>query len=145
MRSHKAGRLIPSSGPVDRLTFHALGTLLVVLVLGRTCLFAQAPPRTCGRWIIGNCNCDATVDIADAVFLLGYLFSSPQKKPCFPLCDFNQSGRVDLGDAISILDSYFFGKVVINSTPSPEEKCDGKDNNCDGNIDENCTNSVDLA
>jgi hypothetical protein len=127
------------------LAAYLLAALLAFPILGKALLPAQDAAPTCGKWIIGNCNCDNVIDLSDAVDILRYLFDSPDKKPCAPLCDFDGSGKTGLGDAVSLLNFYFFGRVIPHSTPSPEEICDGIDNNCDEQIDEECSYSVQVS
>lgn len=112
----------------------------------RTALLAQNAATQCGKWTLGNCNCDNSVDLGDAIFILRYLFYGvSSRKPCSPLCDFDVNGKFDLGDAISILNYYFFGKGALHETPNPEEMCDGLDNNCNGQSDEDCHLSAEVS
>jgi iron(II)-dependent oxidoreductase len=63
-------------------------------------------------FIRGNANADASanpVDIADAVFILGYLFSGGPTPACLRAADANDDESVDLGDAVFILAGLFSG------------------------------------
>lgn len=73
-----------------------------------------------GRMYPGDCSRDGTIDISDAVCLLGFLFlDSPRDLPCGNgrsddpsnrrLADFNGDGHVDLSDAVSVLNFLFLG------------------------------------
>ncbi|MEM7167538.1 MAG: dockerin type I domain-containing protein [Planctomycetota bacterium] len=46
-----------------------------------------------------DCNADNSVNIADAVFLLTYLFHGGQPS-CLDTCDSNDDGNVDIADAV---------------------------------------------
>ena len=65
----------------------------------------------------GDCNSDSQKNIADAVFLLGFLFPSGPANVlgCADACDANDDGSVNLADAISFLGSIF----GANPTPLP--------------------------
>ncbi len=66
----------------------------------------------CGETLFarGDVNADAVPDISDVVFLLGFLFVDGEQ---FPLCekagDSDDNGRLELTDAISLLDYLFRG------------------------------------
>lgn len=55
----------------------------------------------------GDSNADATVDIADAVALLDYLFSAGSTSNCMDASDANDDESVDVADAVQILDLLF--------------------------------------
>src|SRR2546426_5392045 len=89
--------------------------------------------------IAGNCNGDMTVNIADPIFLLGFLFSSGFTPTCPPRCDFSADGKLDVSDVIAMLNYVILGWAAPKPLVLPPEKCgDGVDNNCDGQTDENC-------
>jgi hypothetical protein len=89
-------------------------------------------------WTLGNCSLDDNFDISDAILALDYLFHGGRRVPCLPLCDVTGDGRVDVADPISIL-AYLFKSVRFRGTlPSPEDICDGRDNDCSGAADEGC-------
>jgi hypothetical protein len=60
-------------------------------------------------FIRGDCNTIGTIDIADAIFLLGYLFSGYEPSSCEDACDVNDDSDIDIGDGIYILTSLFIG------------------------------------
>lgn len=57
----------------------------------------------------GNCNDDTAVNIADVIFLLGYIFSfGPATPPnCDDACDANDDGGLNIADTVSLLASLF--------------------------------------
>ena len=63
----------------------------------------------------GDCNSDATRNIADPIFLLGYLFTASDTPTCFDALDANDDGGTDIADAIYGL-NYLF---VPGSPPFP--------------------------
>lgn len=87
-----------------------------------------APPT--GGQIPGDCNQDGTMDISDAVCLLGHLFlGAPVRVPCgdgslehpanLALLEMNGDGSVDLSDPIYILSFLFIG----GPPPLPGTEC----------------------
>ncbi|MBI4605472.1 MAG: hypothetical protein HY721_26195, partial [Planctomycetes bacterium] len=63
----------------------------------------------------GNCNGDAGVDIADAIFGLNYLFQGGAAPPCPEACRVNPDGALDLSDSVFLLSYLFLGG------PAPRE------------------------
>ncbi|HAK93667.1 MAG TPA: hypothetical protein DCM87_01330 [Planctomycetes bacterium] len=55
----------------------------------------------------GDANGDGKLDIADAVRILGYLFSQGAPPPCPNLADVNNDTKLDISDAISLLAHLF--------------------------------------
>ena len=51
----------------------------------------------------GDSNADANVDLADALFTLGYLFRSGAKPTCMDAADADDNGHIDVTDAIFTL------------------------------------------
>ena len=106
----------------------------------RTDLAADTPPIDVGfhYWIgdfpfrRGDCNADGTVNIADAIFLLGQLFPSPTVtlSPilCQDACDGNDDGGVNIADAVAVLGSLF---GTVTPLPPPTGAC-GSDPTPDG-------------
>lgn len=63
----------------------------------------------CGTpFLRADANVDGTVDIADAIRVLGYLFSQ-RPLSCFDAADANDSGAIDIADAVYTL-AYLFAK-----------------------------------
>ncbi|MGE3165408.1 MAG: FG-GAP-like repeat-containing protein [Planctomycetota bacterium] len=67
----------------------------------------------------GNCNQDTGVDIADAIALLGLLFSGAGPTTCADACDINDDGSLDISDPIALLAFLFQGSFV----PAPHPAC----------------------
>ena len=67
-------------------------------------------------------NLDAAVNIADAVYTLGYLFpqGSPVALDCEDAADTNNDGQIDIADPIFLLGFLFAGGTPI---PSPYPEC----------------------
>lgn len=75
----------------------------------------------------GDCNSDGAFNIADAVFLLGNLFSGGPDGTCVDSCDSNDDGSINIADAISALGSLFSGSGPL---PDPFGAC-GEDPTAD--------------
>ncbi len=72
-------------------------------------------------YVRGDCNGDASVNVADPVFLLSALFPSGDPAPtpgCDDACDGNDDGTLNIGDAIAILNVLFSGTVMPNPYPT---------------------------
>jgi hypothetical protein len=69
----------------------------------------------------GDSNGDSTVNIADAIFLLGNLFpvGPPNVLTCLEASDGNNDGTVNIADVISILDALFGVPPVPLAAPYP--------------------------
>ncbi|MEM7164988.1 MAG: hypothetical protein AAF581_05950 [Planctomycetota bacterium] len=57
----------------------------------------------------GNCNDDTSINIADVIFFLGFLFGGGNSTPpnCEDACDANDDGGLNIADAIALLASLF--------------------------------------
>jgi hypothetical protein len=71
----------------------------------------------------GDANDDGSVDLSDAVFLLGHLFQETAAPYCADAADVNDSGVVDISDPILILNVLYQGTGSIR-TPFPEKGFD---------------------
>jgi hypothetical protein len=91
----------------------------VLVVFGR-----PAP----GVFVRGRVNGDATIDLSDAVSILGYLFLGGVAPLCLDAADVNDSGILDLSDAVHLLNHLFSGGPAPPS-PYPEA---GQDSTPDG-------------
>jgi len=69
-----------------------------------------------GNFKRGDANQDSRVDIADAVYLLDYLFKGGEKPACLDAADSNDDGGIDLSDPVYLL-AYLFK----NNSLSPPE------------------------
>lgn len=71
-------------------------------------------PPTVSGWIFtdvisGDSNSDGVVDIADAVYLLNYLFRHYMPPSPLSLGDFNEDGEVNIADVVALLNYLFRG------------------------------------
>ncbi len=87
-----------------------------------------------GQWtfVRGDANGDASVDVADAVYALTYLFSAGPSD-CLDAIDTNDDGSLDVADPVTAL-SYLFSGGPSPSSPFPECGVDPTDDGvgCDG-------------
>ena len=73
----------------------------------------------------GDCNGDATLDLADAVCILSYLFSGAEAG-CLDALDSQDDGALDIADAVSLLQYLFAGgappsRPGLSCGPDPTE------------------------
>jgi hypothetical protein len=68
----------------------------------------------------GDTNADEELNIADAVFLLAYLFASSTAPACERTADANDDGAVNIADAVAVL-AYLFADAA--SLPDPFASC----------------------
>ena len=74
------------------------------------------------RFVRGDGNLDRTVDVSDAVFVLGHLFRGLDAR-CLDALDANGDRSVDLADAITVLE-YLFRDGPAPPPPFPEPGTD---------------------
>ena len=74
----------------------------------------------------GDANENGSVELADAIAVLDYLFLSRKEPGCLDTADGNDDGSVDLGDGIFILFALFEGLTI----PEPSPTC-GRDRTAD--------------
>ena len=72
-------------------------------------LTCGTPPPVEPRFIRGDCNNDATFNIADVIFHLFWLFASGPPPPCQNACDFDSGLSSDVADAVMMLSTLFSG------------------------------------
>jgi len=65
-------------------------------------------------YLRGDANGSGTLDLSDAVYVLGFLFTGGLPPPCRAEADANASGGVDLSDAVAILAFLF-----VHGAPLP--------------------------
>jgi hypothetical protein len=65
--------------------------------------FPQEPFRR------GDANDDGTMNIADAIFVLGFLFGGQPEPGCYAAANANNDNSVNIADAIFILGNLFGG------------------------------------
>ena len=74
-------------------------------------------------FVRGDCNDDATFNLADAIFALSVSFpgaGAPPTPNCDKACDANDDGLRDIADAITMLGSLFGGEPPL---PAPNPTC----------------------
>jgi len=84
------------------------------------------PPVPLVEFVRGDCNDDGGTNIADAIFLLGYLFpgaGAPNVLDCRDAADASDDEAIDIGDAISILGALFGSPAVPLPPPGPAGDC----------------------
>jgi hypothetical protein len=59
---------------------------------------------------VGDCNCDRVVDIADVVYLVGYLYRGGSPPPATAVGDANCDGIVDIGDVVRLIGYLYKGE-----------------------------------
>jgi hypothetical protein len=74
-------------------------------------------------FVRGDANQDTTVNVADPVFTIGFLFQDRTPPPCMDAADANDDGVVDLADAIFIL-QYYFMRGIRPPAPFPNPGVD---------------------
>jgi len=83
-------------------------------------------PVTGVPFLRGDANSDNQYDIADAIFLLQYLFAGGDAPTCLKAADSNDSGSLDVADAVYLLGYLFaagpeppepFGACGLDPTP----------------------------
>jgi hypothetical protein len=72
-------------------------------------------------FIRADSNADSTIDMADAIFALSYLFADGPAPPCQDAADTNDDGAVNLADGIYTLQHLFASGPAI---PPPYTVCD---------------------
>jgi len=70
----------------------------------------------------GDGNSDGTLNIADAIATLGYLFAGGSEPSCLDAADANDDGAVNIADAINTLGHLFAGAGPL---PEPFGSCGG--------------------
>ncbi|MGE3165468.1 MAG: hypothetical protein AB7O52_11225 [Planctomycetota bacterium] len=80
-------------------------------------------PMAGGAFRRGDCNVDGTTNIADAVFLLSFLFpvGPAPTLGCQSACDANDDGQLNIADAVRVLDALF--GVPASPLPAPIGAC----------------------
>lgn len=71
-----------------------------------------------GFFVRGDANGDSSVDIADAVATLAFLFNEGDGVPCLDAADANDDGAVDIADAVTTL-NFLFGPITTLPAPYP--------------------------
>lgn len=79
----------------------------------------------------GDANSDCALNIADAVFILNFLFTETQRPTCMDAADTDDTGVVDLTDAVYLL-TYLFLGTEPPPQPGPHEA--NVDPTCDDDL-----------
>lgn len=93
-----------------------------------TCAFTVTVTSS-ERFLRGDSNGDARVNITDAVHVLRYLFAGGGVPPCLDAADVNDDGSISVSDAIYLLQ--FFARR-IDALPDPGPRTPGPDPTPDG-------------
>ena len=80
-----------------------LGATVLVLSLG---IGGSAAAVDFSR---GDANSDGTLNIADVIFMISYLFQGGPAPECLGAADVNDDGAIDIGDPIRLLSQSFHG------------------------------------
>ena len=78
------------------------------------------PPPEGAIFRRGDVDGNGTVELTDAVFILGYLFQGQGAPGCLETADSDDNGQVDISDAIRLLGWLFLGGEPL-SAPGSEE------------------------
>src|SRR5687767_1502625 len=71
-------------------------------------------------FVRSDANADASRNISDAVFILGYLFTGGADPPCLEAADTNGDGSINITDAVFLLGFLFLGG---SAPPAPFPEC----------------------
>ena len=71
-------------------------------------------------FVRGDTNGDATVNLADPVFLLAHLFAGGEPPSCMKAADTNDDGGIDVADGVFLLNGLFAGGGGL---PEPHGVC----------------------
>ena len=77
-----------------------------------------------------DCNEDLIFDIADAIYLLRYLFVNGVTPNCLDACDYNDDGLLDAADTVSVF-AYQFTDGAPPTAPFPDEGPDPTEDDLD--------------
>src|SRR3989338_1696821 len=72
----------------------------------------------------GDANSDSNVNIADAIYILNYLFAKGNSPTCLDAGDVNDDGILNIADSIFLL-QYLFNKGKAPNSPFLEKGWDG--------------------
>ena len=75
-------------------------------ILGASVLvlcFGVASVTSAADFSRGDANSDGTLNIADAIFMLNFLYQNGPAPECMDAADLNDDGQVDLADPIHLL------------------------------------------
>jgi len=75
-------------------------------------LFLGLPENRDRPFSRGDSNADGQVDLTDAIFTLGYLFTGDAGPSCLDSADANDNGIIDIADAIALV-HHLFGALTL--------------------------------
>ncbi|MFQ5654970.1 MAG: dockerin type I repeat-containing protein, partial [Planctomycetota bacterium] len=102
-----------------------LNEYVVRATVGPVCFAESAPaevnvpPPPSGEFVRGDANGSGLIDIADAVFLLAFLFSNGDPPPCDDAADVNDDGMIDISDPVNLL-AFLFSNGPPPPPPHPD-------------------------
>ena len=108
-----SGRPVPNTVGVDGTTYPPCNVDAALA----TVRFQAGPAN---RFVRGNSNGDAAVNLADAVYSFRALFLSPMRGPCADAEDANGDGRVNIADPLHLLNFQLLGGPP---PPAPFPRC----------------------
>jgi len=101
---------------------HSLIVCAVDRIGNMSCMareFSVAEPQR-PRFLRGDANGDAAIDLPDAVRIIWYLFLGSEKPGCMDAADADDTGDLDLSDAMYLLGWLFTGANDAPPAPGPE-------------------------
>jgi Ca2+-binding EF-hand superfamily protein len=75
-------------------------------------------------FVRGDATADGSVDLTDAISILGYLFLGQENPGCTKAADANDDGGVDVSDPLGILSALFQGYELGIAAPYPAKGID---------------------
>ena len=93
----------------DSTTNYKLGGTVGQTASG-TAVHPVAPSACCNTdGIRGDVDGSGSINVADAVYLVQYIFFGGPPPPCFEEGDVDASGSINVGDVVYLVDYIFFG------------------------------------
>ncbi|MCA8961618.1 MAG: PKD domain-containing protein [Planctomycetes bacterium] len=108
------------SPPINNIFSAETGTSVLPFLLGGSLTVTSIPTTT---FLRGDATGSGAIDIADAVFILSFLFSGGATPSCADAADANDTGAIDVADAIYLL-SYLFADGAVPPYPFPDDGLD---------------------
>lgn len=127
----------PVSGQVVRVTRtpdpNAVGDDASLLSLGEVEICTGSPPAG-NQFHRGDADDNGTLQLTDAVRILGYLFLGAPAPPCLDAADADDDGRIQLTDAVRVLGYLFLGAVPPAPPGPPDQPCGTDDDEEDPDL-----------
>ncbi|MEM7163898.1 MAG: hypothetical protein AAF581_00455 [Planctomycetota bacterium] len=102
----------PTCPPVPLAFDPVIGQFSTPVVQDGTLFIGTQPSE---QFVRGDCNVDNALNIADPVFLLGFLFPGPSGSnvlTCLDSCDANDDGALNIADSVALLSALFTGGMI---------------------------------